>query len=91
MRSVDIVAADDDDGQFEALRVCVDVHFCCSFTCSIWVCGCKEAVLEQIWIAEVDLAVHLVRRDMDESLNAIVDSAFEHDVCAFDIVLRELE
>lgn len=70
MRAVDVVAADNDNGQLKALHVRVHQHLGSGFAGSVGVGGGQDAGLQQIIVIILDLTVNLVCGNMDKTLNA---------------------
>lgn len=89
MRSVNIVASDNDHRKLEALLVRMDQHFCGSFACSIWVGGGQNAGLQQIIRIVSDLSVHLICGNVDELLDSNLLCALQKDVCAINVGMGE--
>lgn len=89
MRSIDVIAADDDDGKLEALHVRVDKHLRGSFAGSIGIRRGQDAGLQQVVVVILDLAVDLVGGDVDEAVDPDLLGALEHDVCTVHIGVGE--
>lgn len=68
MRSVHIVASDNDDRELETLVVRVHQHFRSCLASSIGIGGGQDALLNQIFTVLIDLTIYLICGDVDESL-----------------------
>lgn len=89
MGAVDVVAADDDDGELEALLVRVDQHLSGGLGGGVGVGGGKDASLEEVIVLVLDLAVDLVGGDVDEALDADLLGGLEQHVGAVDVGVGE--
>jgi hypothetical protein len=87
--SVDVVAADDDDGELEALLVRVHQHLGGGFGSGVRVGRGEDAGLEEVVILVLNLTVDLVGGDVDEALDANLLGRLEQDVRAVDIGVGE--
>jgi hypothetical protein len=67
MWAIDVVAADDDGGELEALLVRVHQHFSGGLAGGVGVGRGQDARLEQVIVVVAHLAVDLVGRDVDEA------------------------
>lgn len=89
MRSVDIVASNNDHRELETLLVRVNQHFCRSFACSVWICGGQNASFQQILIIVFNFTIHLISGDVDEFLDSDLLRALQENVCAVDVCVCE--
>lgn len=89
VRSVDVVAAHDDGGQPEALLVRVHQHLGGRLAGRVRVRGRQDAGLEQVVVVVLDLAVHLVGRDVHEAPHAHLLGALQQHVRAVHVGVRE--
>ncbi len=89
MRAVDVVASHNDDGELEALLVRVHQHLGGGLARGVGVGRGEQAGLEEVIVVVLDLAVDLIGRDVDESLDAHLLGALEQHVCAEDIGMGE--
>lgn len=87
--SVDVVAADDDDGELEALLVRVDQHLGGGLGGGVGVGGGEDAGLEEVIILVLNLTVDLIGGDVDEALDADLLGRLEQHVGAVDVGVGE--
>lgn len=87
--SVDVVAADNDDGQLEALLVRVDKHLGGGLGGGIRVGGREDAALEEVVVVVLDFAVDFVGGNVNEALDAYFFGALEEHVGAVDVCVGE--
>ena len=93
MRSVDVVATGDDARKLEGPMVGFDQELGSGFGGGIGVGGFEDVFFVHGFRLEgLSLAVHLVRRDVDEPLDApVAFGRFEEDVRSENIALSEVE
>lgn len=89
VRTVDVVAADDDDWELEALLVRVHQHLCGGLGGGVWVGWGEEAGLEEIIIVILNLSVDLIGGDVDEALDPDLLGRLEKNVSAVDVSVGE--
>ena len=89
VRTVHVVASDDDAGKLVRLLVRLDVHLSSCLAGGVRVGGFQQAVLFQI--VAIMLAIDLVRADVDKLLDAALDSRFQELVGAHNVGLCEGE
>jgi len=89
VRTVDVVAADDDDWELEALLVRVHQHLCGGLGGGVWVGWGEDAALEEIIIVILNFSVDLIGRDVDEALDPDLLSRLEKNVSAVDVGVGE--
>lgn len=89
MGTVDIVAADDDDWELEALLVRVHQHLGGGLGGGIGVRGGEDAGLEKVIVLILDLTVDLIGGDVDEALDADLLGGLEKDVGPVDVGVGE--
>lgn len=89
MGAVDVVAADDDDGELEALLVRVHQHLCGGLGGGVGVGGGEDAGLEEVIILVLNLTVDLIGGDVDEALDADLLGGLEQHVGAVDVGVGE--
>ena len=87
--AVDVVAADDDDGELEALLVRVDQHLGGGLGGGVGVGGGEDAGLEEVIILILNLTVDLIGGDVDEALDADLLGRLEQHVGAVDVGVGE--
>jgi len=86
VRSVYIVASDNDDRELEALVIGVHQHFRSCLASSVGIGGSQDALLNQIFTVLIDLAIYLICGDVDESLQqAMILSTLEQYVGTIDV------
>lgn len=89
VRAVDVVAADDDDGQLERLLVRVHEHLGGGLGGGVGIGGRQDARLEQVVVIILDLAVDLVGGNVDEAFDADLLGALEQYMGAIDVGVSE--
>lgn len=85
VRPVDIVAADNDGGELEALLIRVHQHLGGGLAGGIGVGRGQDARLEQIVVIVTHLAVDLIGRDVDEAADVYLFGTLQQHVGAVDI------
>lgn len=87
--TVNVVAANNDDGELEALLVRVHQHLGGGLGGSVRVGGGKDAGLEEVIILILNLTVNFIGGDVDEALDADLLGRLEQDVSAVDVGVGE--
>lgn len=85
VRAIDIVAADNDGGELEALLVRVHQHLGGGLAGGVGVGRGQDARLEQVIVVVAHLAVDFVGRDVDEAADVYLFGTLQQNVGAVDV------
>lgn len=89
MRTIHVIASRNNHGQSETLLVGLHQHLCRRLTRSVRIGGRKDTGLQKVITLLTNLAIHLIRRDVNEATHADLLRALEQDMRSVDIRVGE--